>query len=169
MTLYLAFVALIAVQRLLELVVSRSHERWARAHGAREFGAEHFGWMKLMHTAFLVACPLEVVLLDRPFVPALGYLMLGLIFVAQLLRYWAMRTLGKQWNVRVLVVPGMPRVTGGPYRYLSHPNYVAVVVEIFAIPLVHTAWVTAIVFSLLNAWMLSVRIPIEDHALEQFS
>lgn len=169
MTLYLVFVGFIALERILELVLSRSNERWAKSRDAHEVGSEHFGWMKALHTAFLIACPLEVVLLSRPFIPALGYSMLGLVVAAQLLRYWAVATLGRRWNVKVLVVPGMPRVTDGPYRYLPHPNYVAVVIEIFAIPLLHTAWLTAIVFTALNAWMLSVRIPIENRALEQFS
>ena len=169
MRLYLVFIGVIAVERILELVLSRSNESWARSRDARELGSEHFGWMKALHTAFLIACPLEVVLLSRPFVPTLGYPMLALVALAQLLRYWAVITLGRRWNVKVLVVPGMPPVTGGPYRYLSHPNYTAVVIEIFAVPLVHTAWLTAILFSALNAWMLSVRIPIENRALEQFS
>jgi methyltransferase len=91
--------------------------------------------------------------------------MLALVIAAQALRWWCIRTLGPQWNTRIVVVPGLPRVTGGPYRWLTHPNYVAVVVEGFALPLVHTAWITATVFSVLNAGLLSVRIRAENHAL----
>jgi methyltransferase len=91
--------------------------------------------------------------------------MLALALAAQVLRYWAIRTLGPRWNVRVIVVPGAPVVTGGPYRFLRHPNYVAVVVEGFAIPLIHGAWGTALVFSAANALLLVVRIRCEERAL----
>lgn len=164
--LYLAFIATISVQRLFELRVSRRHAAWAAERGAVEYGREHFGAMKLLHTAFLVACPLEVFLLDRPFLPALGYPMLAVVAAAQALRYWSIATLGERWNVRVLVVPGLAPVTKGPYRWLRHPNYLAVVLEIAAIPLVHTAWLTALLFSALNAWMLRVRIRCEERALQ---
>jgi methyltransferase len=121
--------------------------------------------MKALHTVFFIACALEVVLLDRPFFPRLAVPMLGLVVLTQLLRYWVVFTLGKRWNVRVIVVPGMPAVRSGPFRFLRHPNYLAVVVEGLAVPLVHSAWWTAIGFSLLNAWMLSVRIRCEEGAL----
>jgi hypothetical protein len=91
--------------------------------------------------------------------------MLALVLAAQALRWWCIVTLGRQWNTRVIVVPGLPRVTGGPYRFLSHPNYVAVVIEGFALPLVHSAWITALVFTLCNAVLLSVRIRVENRAL----
>jgi methyltransferase len=91
--------------------------------------------------------------------------MLAVVVLAQALRWWCIRTLGPQWNTRVIVVPGMPRVTGGPYRWMKHPNYVAVVVEGIALPLVHTAWITAVVFTVLNAWVLRVRLADENRAL----
>jgi methyltransferase len=121
--------------------------------------------MKLLHTAFFVACALEVLVLDRPFIPPLGFTMLGIALLAQAIRYWVIATLGKRWNVRVIVVPGLPAVTDGPYRVLKHPNYLAVVLEGFAVPLIHTAWIAAAAFTLLNAWMLSVRIRCENEAL----
>jgi methyltransferase len=91
--------------------------------------------------------------------------MLALVVASQGLRWWCIATLGHQWNTRVIVIPGAPRITGGPYRYLSHPNYVAVVVEGFALPLVHSAWMTAVVFSVLNAFLLAVRLRVENQAL----
>jgi methyltransferase len=91
--------------------------------------------------------------------------MLVLVLAAQGLRWWCIATLGKQWNTRVIVVPGMPLVATGPYRWLRHPNYVAIAVEVFALPMVHTAWVTAIVFSLANVALMAVRIPTEERAL----
>lgn len=162
---FVVLVALVALERLAELAVARRNARWSAAHGAVEAGASHYPVMVALHTGLLVGAPLEVALGDRPFVPALGWPMLALVVAAQALRWWCITTLGPQWNTRVLVVPGLPRVTGGPYRWLDHPNYVAVVVEGFALPLVHTAWLTALVFTALNAVLLGVRISVENSAL----
>ncbi len=103
---------------------------------------------------------------DRSFLPALGWPMLVLVVLARRLRWWCIRTLGHQWNTRIVVVPGLDRVTGGPYRRIPHPNYVAVVVEGIALPLVHTAWITALVFTVLNAGLMRIRIRAEDAALQ---
>lgn len=162
---YLLLLALLGVERLVELAISRRNATLARARGAIEVGQRHFQVMKLLHTAFLVACGAEVVLLRRPFVPALAAPMLVLVVLAQALRYWAVLTLGPRWNVRVLVVPGDRAVVAGPYRYVRHPNYLAVVIEGFAVPLVHTAWLTAVGFTLANAALLCVRIGCEERAL----
>lgn len=162
---YLLFLSLVLLERINELALSRRNAAWAEAQGGIEYGRSHFPWMTLLHTSFFVASALEVVLLDRPFLILLAAPMLVVAIAAQALRYWAIRTLGKRWNVRVIVIPGMPRVASGPYRYLRHPNYLAVVLEMFAIPLVHTAYLTALVFSLLNAAMLGVRIRCEEAAL----
>ena len=108
----------------------------------------------------------EVVYGNRPFLPWLGWPMLVLVLLSQALRYWCITTLGMQWNTRVIVVPGLTLVTRGPYRWLRHPNYLAVVVEGFALPLVHTAWITAAGFTVLNAvLLLGFRIPTEERAL----
>jgi methyltransferase len=125
--------------------------------------------MAAMHTAFLVACIAEVAVADRPFLPWLGWPMLALVAASQALRWWCVATLGHQWNTRVIVVPGLSLVSAGPYRWLRHPNYVAVVVEVAALPLVHTAWVTALVFTVVNAAILAVRIPVEERALATVS
>jgi methyltransferase len=162
---YSGLIALVAVERLAELVVSRRNLRWSRRRGGVEIGAGHYPAMVTLHSALLVGCLAEVWLLDRPFVPALGWPMLGLVLGGQALRWWCVRTLGPQWNTRVVVVPGAGRIGSGPYRYLAHPNYVAVVLEGLALPLVHTAWLTAVVFSVLNAALLSVRIRSESGAL----
>jgi methyltransferase len=162
---YLAFLGLVALERTFELALSRRNAAWAFERGGIESGREHFLAMKLLHTGFFAACALEVLLLGRPFLPALGIPMLALALGAQGLRYWAIFSLGKRWNVRVITIPGMPLSTAGPYRFLRHPNYLAVTIECFAIPLVHTAYLTAIGFSLLNAWMLQTRIRCEERAL----
>lgn len=164
---YLIFMALTGAERLVELVVSKRNAAWSFANGGREFGQGHFPAMVILHTVFLVAAPLEVIVFDRPFLPALGYPMLALAILTQGLRWWCITTLGKRWNTRVIIVPGLPRVTGGPYRFFPHPNYVAVVLEGLALPLIHSAWITAVSFTLLNAWLLSVRIRTEDAALAE--
>jgi methyltransferase len=166
---YTLLVALVALERLAELVVARRNEKWSAARGAVEVGAGHYPVMVVLHTGLLVGALLEAALADRPFVPALGWPMLVLVIAAQALRWWCIATLGRQWNTRILVVPGLGRVTGGPYRLLPHPNYVAVVVEGLALPLVHTAWVTAVVFTGLNAVLLRVRISAEDAALRDLA
>jgi methyltransferase len=162
---YVALILAVGCERLAELRLSVRHARWAFAHGGVETGQRHYPPMVLLHTGLLVAAPLEVVVADRPFLPWLGWPMLAVVLAAQGLRWWCIATLGVRWNTRVIVIPGMPLVTAGPYRWLRHPNYVAVVAEGIALPLVHTAWVTALLFTVLNAWLLSVRISTENRAL----
>jgi methyltransferase len=163
--LYTAFILALALERIFELRLSRRNAAWARSQGGVEYGQRHLVWMKLLHTAFFFGCLLEVWLLRRPFVPALGWVCLGLALGCQGLRYWTIATLGRRWNVAVIVLPGVPAVVAGPFRFLRHPNYLAVVVEGVVVPLMHGAVLTACVFSLLNAWLLSVRIRCEESAL----
>jgi methyltransferase len=162
---FAVLVAAVALERVAELVVARRNQRWSTARGAVEAGAGHYPAMVALHTGLLAGALLEVWLGHRSFVPALGWPMLALVVAAQLLRWWCIATLGPQWNTRILVVPGLGRVNRGPYRLMAHPNYVAVVVEGFALPLVHTAWITALVFTVLNAGLLRVRIGAENEAL----
>jgi len=165
---YTVLVGLIAAERLFELRLSAKNAAWAFKQGGVERGAGHYPAMAALHTAGLIAAPAEVWLLDRPFSPLLAGLC-GLVLVATMaLRYWAVSTLGPRWNTRVIVVPGLGPVTGGPYRYLRHPNYLAVILELAALPLLHGAWITAISSSLLNAWLLRVRIGVEEEALREF-
>lgn len=165
MIFYVVLLAAVALERVAELVVSRRNLAWSRERGGVEFGASHYPVMVVLHTGLLLGCLVEVLVAHRPFLPALGWPMLAIVVAAQGLRWWCITTLGPQWNTRVVVVPGAPRVTGGPYRYFSHPNYVAVVAEGVALPLVHSAWVTALVFTVLNAALLRTRIHTENTAL----
>lgn len=163
---YAALLLGTGVERLAELVISKRNAAWAFARGGKEYGQRHFPWMVVLHTLFIVACFVEVVALNRPFIPWLGWPMLVIALACQGMRYWCIRALGPQWNTRVIVVPGAGRVVGGPYRFMSHPNYWIVVVEGIALPLVHTAWITAIAFTILNAiLLLGFRIPVENRAL----
>ncbi len=163
--LFTVLVVAVAFERLAELVVSNRNASWSLANGGVETGRGHYPPMVLLHTGLLVGCLLELWLRDPGFSPGLGFTMLALVVLSQALRWWCIATLGRRWNTRVIVVPGLPPVSRGPYRFLSHPNYVAVVVEGFALPLVHSAWVTAVVFTVLNAALLTVRIRTENAAL----
>jgi methyltransferase len=166
--LYTGLLLLTVVERLVELVVSRSTARWAFERGGWEVGRRHFPFMVALHTALLVGCFVEPLVAGRPFLPWLGIPALILALAAQGLRYWCIGSLGRRWNTRVIVVPGLPLVTRGPYRWLPHPNYVVVAVEGLALPLVWSSWITALSFTLLNAWLLlAVRIPVEERALRE--
>jgi methyltransferase len=167
--LYTLLVALVAAGRLVELRIAGRNLRRLLARGGVEAAPGHYRWMVLQHAAFLICCPLEVWLLGRPFLPWLGVPMLVLVGLAMALRYWVISTLDGRWTTRIVVLPGSSPVTGGPYRFLRHPNYLAVIAEIFALPLVHTAWLTAIVFSALNALLLRVRIRAEEEALSRMT
>jgi methyltransferase len=163
--LYTLLVLLVAGERLAELAVSRRNERRLRARGAVEAGAGHFPAMAALHAAWLAACPLEVWLLDRPFLPPLAAAAALALVLTMALRYWVIATLGDRWCTRVLVPPGEPPIAAGPYRWLRHPNYLAVAVEVFALPLIHTAWLTAAVLGGANLAILAIRIRAEDRAL----
>ncbi|MEO6881427.1 MAG: isoprenylcysteine carboxylmethyltransferase family protein [Mycobacteriaceae bacterium] len=165
MTAYVVLVLAVGVERVVELVVAKRNLAWAMARGGRETGFGHYPVMVVLHTGLLIGALVEVLALHRQILPALAVPMVVLVLAAQALRWWCIRTLGRQWNTRVVVVPGLALITGGPYRRLRHPNYVAVVVEGFALPLAGSAWVTAAVFTVANAALLWVRLRTEERAL----
>jgi methyltransferase len=155
-------------ERIVELIVSRRHAAWAFARGGVESARRQMPWMVALHVGLLLGALAEVWLLGRPFVPALGWPALAIALACQGARWWIIATLGPRWNTRVIVVPGMPAVATGPYRigWLRHPNYLVVAIEGIALPLVHTAWITAVAFTVLNAvLLLGFRIPAEDRVL----
>jgi methyltransferase len=159
-----AFLVFYVIQRLGELAISSHNTRLLLARGAREYGGEHLPMIIVLHTLFPLALVAEVLLLGvRP--GALTPLWAGLFVAAQGLRWTAMRALGERWSTRVLVLPGVPLVRHGPYRWLRHPNYLAVVIELLAAPLVFGAWRTAAAFSAANLLALWVRIRCEERAL----
>ena len=161
-------VVLVAVQRLLELALSRRNERRLLARGAVERGSGHYPVMVAVHTLWLASTLVEG-LVRGPEIPAWWPVPLAAFLLVQPLRYWAILSLEENWNTRVLVVPGGKLVRSGPYRYFPHPNYVVVAVEILTFPLIFGAWITAIVFSLLNAALLYVRIKTENRALRELA
>jgi methyltransferase len=164
-SLFFLLLAATAAERVTELFVSRRNMAWGLAQGGSEYGRSHYPFVVAVHVALLVGAWAEVFFLSRPFVPLLGWPMLALVLGAQALRWKVVRTLGPHWTTRVLVVPGHVRIESGPYRFLRHPNYLAVVVEGFALPLVHSAWLTAAAFSLTNLPLLGWRILCEERAL----
>lgn len=167
--LYTGLVALVAAARLVELRIARRNLENLLARGGVEVAPGHYRWMVLLHTTFLLACPLEVWLLDRPFLPLLAAVLFLVLVLAAALRWWVILTLEGRWTTRIVCLPGVPPVARGPYRFLRHPNYLAVIAEMAALPLVHTAWLTAAVFSLLNAWILQIRIRAEEEGLTRHS
>lgn len=162
---FVGLMGAIAALRLVELRLSARNLCRLVARGGVESGRGHYPAMVAVHAGFLAAAPLEVVLLRRPFHPALGLTMLGLFVLAVGLRAWVIATLGERWCTRVVVLPGAPLVAGGPFRVLRHPNYLAVAVEMPALALVHTAWLSALIFGGLNLLLLRTRIRVEDAAL----
>lgn len=161
---FTALIVLVAAERVRELVVSKRNLKWSIAQGGKEFGAGHYPVMVALHSGLLLGAVLEA-RRRRPR-PVLGAIMLAVVLAAQALRWWCITTLGRQWNTRVVVVPGAARVADGPYRMLPHPNYVAVVTEGAALPLAGGAWLTALVFTVANAVLLRTRIRVENEALQ---
>jgi methyltransferase len=162
---YEVLIALVVLERGAELLVARRNAPWALAHGGVEFGQSHYPTMVVLHVALLGGCALEPVLLARPFLPWLGWPALAVAAACQLVRWACVAALGPRWNTRVIVVPGMPLVSRGPYQWMQHPNYAAVMAEGIALPLIHTAWITALAFTLANLVLLRRRIRVEDVAL----
>lgn len=161
-------VGIVAVQRVAELWLSRRNERIQHARGAVERGAGHYPFMVALHALWLVSTLMEG-FVRGPELPTYWPVPLVLFLLVQPIRYWAIFSLGPAWNTRILVVPGSQPVARGPYRFLSHPNYVVVAVEILTFPLIFGAWATALVFTVLNAALLGVRIRAEEDALDEFA
>ncbi|MDR7867991.1 MAG: isoprenylcysteine carboxylmethyltransferase family protein [Sporomusaceae bacterium] len=158
-------VAAVAVQRLAELALAARNRRWLLGRGARESGAGHYPLFVVLHAGWLAGWLAEG--LARGGGPGEAWpLWLGLFLAAQGLRYWCIVSLGRRWSTRILVLPGVPPVRRGPYRYLRHPNYLAVAAELLCGPLIFGAWFTALAAGIANAWLLlAVRIPAEEEAL----
>lgn len=164
---YLIVIVLTAIERLIEVRVSLRNAKWSLDQGGTEYGKEHYPFMVVLHTVFLFACVGEVFYMQREVSWLWFSIFTVLAILCQGLRWWCINTLGQRWNTRVIIVPNLPRVTGGPYQYINHPNYVVVAIEGMILPLVHQAWITAICFTCLNALLMWVRIRCENKALEQ--
>jgi methyltransferase len=162
---YLVLLALVATLRLVELRISKQHQREMLAHGAAKVAEPRFRWMVLLHTAVLIGSAVEVVFLHRPFIPVLAGVMFAIFLAANGVRWWVIRTLGEHWNVQVVDSTRLGVVTSGPFRFVRHPNYAAVFAEMLALPLIHTAWITAVVGTLAHAVVLRQRLSTEERVL----
>lgn len=159
-----ALVPLVIAQRLIELRISKRNAVWLRSRGAVEYGGDHYPTIVAVHVTWFAAMIVECVMLERT-IPDYWMPMLVLFVLAQALRYWAIRTLGRRWNTRIYVLPKAKRITSGPYRYVDHPNYIAVMIELATLPLMLGATITAVAISVVNAIVLRKRILIEEKAL----
>jgi methyltransferase len=164
---FLGLVAVLGMQRLFELRLSRRNERRMRQRGGREHTPETYHWIVTLHAAWFAAMLLEVFLGRRMFRPRVAAFALGLFAAGQVLRLTAIRTLGWRWSTRVMTVPGEAPVRHGIYRYIRHPNYLGVELEIVAAPLLHSAYLTSAVFGVANVVLLRDRIRREEQALEE--
>jgi methyltransferase len=165
---FIFFWSFLILQRLCEVFLARSNEKKLRSKGAVEAGQKHYKWMVLMHASFFAVFFIEVVnLCAKP--PLWWPIPFVLFLFAQVIRVWAIASLGMYWNTKILLLPGARVVAKGPYRFMRHPNYTVVTVELFVIPLIFGAYYTAILFTLLNILMLRVRIPAEEKALMELT
>jgi methyltransferase len=162
---YLILLAALIVERIFELNLARRNARRAFERGAIEVGQAHYRVMVAFHALFIVSCAFEAIAFPHSIPRVVAWIAIAAEAIAQLLRYWAVATLGERWNTRIIVTPERAPVTSGPYRFMRHPNYLAVVIEIAAVPLIGGAIFTAIVFSIGNALILAVRIPAEERAM----
>lgn len=158
------FVGFIIAQRLIELVLARRNEIWMKNKGGIEVGQSHYRYMVMIHVFFFISFIVEVLLFKKSPSPLWPFLLL-LFIATQIGRVWVILTLGRYWNTKIILLPQGNVVKKGPYRFLKHPNYFIVSMELIIVPFMFQAYITAIVFTLLNIWILSIRIPAEEHAL----
>ncbi|UCZ55221.1 hypothetical protein LGQ02_03065 [Bacillus shivajii] len=156
---------LIIFQRGIELVLAKKNEQWMKERGAKEFGEQHYKWIVLLHLSFFISLTVEVFYKGAELISWWPFV-LSIFLVAQIGRVWVLTSLGKYWNTKIIVLPGEEKVRKGPYQWIRHPNYVIVAIELVSLPLLFQAYITAVVFTILNACiLLLVRIPKEEEAL----
>jgi methyltransferase len=163
--LFLGLLLTVGLLRLVEMRISRRHQKEMATRGAAKVDEPKFRWMVLLHTAVLIGAALEVVFLKRPFLPWLAAPMFAIFIAANALRWWVIRSLGAHWNVQVVDSTRLGVVTSGPFRYVRHPNYAAVFSELLALPLIHTAWITATAGALAHIGVLAQRLSTEERVL----
>lgn len=163
--LFLVLLAAVAALRIVELRISKRHQRQLLTRGAAKIDEPRFRWMVVLHTAVLIGAAIEVIFLKRPFIPALAIIMFAIFLAANAVRWWVIRTLGDHWNVQVMDSTELGVITSGPFRFVRHPNYAAVFAEMLALPLIHTAWIIALAGSLAHAAVLAQRLSTEERVL----
>jgi methyltransferase len=163
--LYLALLVAVAALRIVELQISKRHQASMVSRGASKVDEPRFRWMVALHTGVLLGAGAEVVFLHRPFIPLLAAVMFAIFLAANVVRWWVIRTLGEHWNVQVVDSTRLGVITSGPFRFVRHPNYAAVFAEMLALPLIHTAWITALAGSLAHVVVLAQRLSTEERVL----
>jgi len=161
---FYSFISFVILERTIEMFVSKRNEKWLRENGAKEYGESHYKYFIILHTLFFISLITEFNLLKDNH-STINYIALILFAIVQCFRLSIFFSLGKNWNTRILVIPGSKPIKKGLYKYFRHPNYVLVIIEIFTIPLSFSLFYTLIVFSLLNLLLLKVRITEENKAL----
>lgn len=160
------FIIAVIAQRFIELYIAKRNEMWMKSRGGMEKGAKHYKLFILLHCLFFLSMILEATL-DDHHLTGINYFLLSIFFLTQIVRIWCIQTLGKFWNTKVIVLPGVSLIKKGPYKYVKHPNYIIVAVELFVIPFLVGANITAVVFPILHVLLLRVRIPREEKALRK--
>lgn len=161
---FTVFIIFLLLLRLGELLLARRNERWLLAHGAVEYGQKHYPYIVALHVLFFISLITEYVFTSNG---SYSIPLLVLYFLLLAFKAWAIFSLGKCWNTKIFRIPGCPLVKKGPYRFIKHPNYVVVIAEIALIPLIFHLYITAVVFSILNGMMLSIRIRKENEVLKR--
>jgi methyltransferase len=159
-------IGFIVLQRAVELRIAKRNEKWMKQQGAIEFGEKHYRYMVLMHVLFFICLTTEKVYSNR----GLSYLwpiLLSVFFVAQIIRIWVITSLGRYWNTKIIVLRDAKVIKKGPYRHIKHPNYFVVAIELVVVPLLFNCYITACLFTFLNAIILMIRIPEEEKALRE--
>jgi methyltransferase len=164
-TLYLILLCAVGAARLAELQISKRNQSRLKDKGARKEREPHFRWMVVFHTAILLGAATEVFLLDRPLLPWLAIVSGCLFIAANIVRWWVIRAMQEHWNVEVMNSTALGVVSTGPFRWIRHPNYAAVFIEMITLPLIHTAWITAAAGAILHVIVLRNRLRVEDPAL----
>ena len=156
---FIIFITFFILQRISELIIAKRNEKWLLRQGAVEYGRDHYPFIVALHTLFIISIIAEYLLRGRP---PISWVFLVLFLLVLSFKFWALSSLGKYWNTKIYRVPGVSPVKKGPYKFLKHPNYMEVVCEIAIIPLVFHLYYTSVIFTILNAVMLTVRIQAEN-------
>jgi methyltransferase len=163
---FVLFFCVLLIQRIVELYIARANEKWMKERGAKEYGQAHYKVMVFIHIAFFISLLIEGGAFHSGVNHYWPILLSGFILM-QIGRIWSIASLGKFWNTKIIVLPNAEIVAKGPYKRLKHPNYLIVTLEFLIVPLLFNAYWTLFIFALLNQFILSIRIPLEEYALKE--
>lgn len=165
MTFFIVFIHLVLLQRLFELYIAKRNEKWMLERGAVEIAQEHYKWFIVLHILFFITLIVEVIFQSLQNEIKVNWIFVWLFILLQLARGWCIGSLGKFWNTKIIVLHNVILIKKGPYRWLRHPNYIIVLIELFTIPFIFHAYYSSIIFPTLHILLLMIRIPKEEKAL----